>query len=130
MPFDWTNFLLLAEELATRADDAAKRTAISRAYYFVFHLAFARAESTAGPFQVGEGSHRWCCDKYANTYTRTRDQVCNQLWLAGDRIKRRRIKADYKEDVPRLLDEVNWTLEEARQFRENLALLDARYPLP
>jgi len=130
MPFDWTNFLHLAEELATRADEASKRTAISRAYYFVFHVAFSRAELTAGPFQVGEGSHRWCWDKYATTYVRTRDKICNELWLAGDRIKRRRIKADYKEDLPRLDDEVIWTLEEAHQFIANLADLDARYPLP
>jgi uncharacterized protein (UPF0332 family) len=130
MPFDWINFLRLAEELATRTDEASKRTAISRAYYFVFHLAFSRAESTAGPFQVGESSHRWCWDKYQSTYVKTRDKMCNQLWLAGDRIRRRRIKADYKEEIPRLQDEVTWTLEEAQQFLVNLAALDARYPLP
>jgi uncharacterized protein (UPF0332 family) len=130
MPFDWNNFLLLAEELAARADEASKRTAISRAYYFVFHLAFARAELTAGPFQVGESSHRWCWDKYANTYSKTRDKACNQLWLTGERIKRRRVKADYKQDLPRLEDEVRWTLEEAREFLINIRALNVNYPLP
>jgi len=33
MSFDWNNFLVLAEELGQRGDEAAKRTAISRAYY-------------------------------------------------------------------------------------------------
>jgi hypothetical protein len=130
MPFDWTNFLTLAEVLATRPDEAAKRTSISRAYYFVFHLANARAALTAGPFQAGESSHKWCWDKYANTYTRTRDPVCSRIWMSGERMKRTRTKADYKDDMPRLDDEVTWTLEEARRFQADMALLDARYPLP
>jgi hypothetical protein len=41
--FDWTEFLDLADDLAgRRGDPAAKRTAISRAYYASFHLASAR----------------------------------------------------------------------------------------
>jgi hypothetical protein len=48
MPFDWNDFLTLAEELAARDDQASKRTAISRAYYSVFHAANARAERTTG----------------------------------------------------------------------------------
>jgi uncharacterized protein (UPF0332 family) len=130
MPFDWTNFFVLAEDLARNNDEASKRSAISRAYYFVFHLAFARAESTAGQYRAGEPSHQWCWDKYANTYVATRDRVCNQIWLAGDRMKRSRMKADYKDEIPRLDDEVTRTLEEARQFPDQLAALDPRYPLP
>ena len=64
MPFEWAMYLTLAEELATRPDEASQRTAISRAYYFVFNLAFARAESTAGRCPVKEGRHAWCWNKY------------------------------------------------------------------
>ena len=39
MPFDWTEYARLAEELGTRADEASLRTAISRAYYSVYHQA-------------------------------------------------------------------------------------------
>jgi uncharacterized protein (UPF0332 family) len=130
MAFDWNNFLILAEEIATRGDEASKRTAISRAYYFVFHLALARAELTAGPFRVGENSHRWCWERYQDTYYKTRDKACNQLWMTGDRMKRRRVKADYKQDLPRLEDEVRWTIEEAREFLVNISMLNANYPLP
>jgi hypothetical protein len=130
MPFDWNNYLVLAEELAARADEASKRTAISRAYYFAFNLAFTRAQETAGPFLVGDNSHRWCWDKYQSTATSTGDRVSGSIWLAGDRMKRRRIKADYKSEMPRLNDEVNWTMQEAREFGDHLAILDARYPLP
>ena len=131
MPFDWTNFQILAEELATKNDEASKRSAISRAYYCVFNLAFARAESTAGAFPGGgDSSHRWCWEKYQDTASSTRDPMASALWLAGDRMKRRRIKADYKDDFPRLDDNVKWTIQDAREFRTHLAALDPRYPLP
>ncbi len=127
MPFDWNNYLILAEELATRTDEASKRTAISRAYYYVFNLAFARAESTAGSYPGREGYHSWCWSKYA----KASDRLCRQLGNDGSRMGRRRVKADYKAaDIPRLDDEVRLMLEEARQFGVDLAALNHRYPPP
>src|SRR5713226_3190713 len=103
MPFDWNNYLALAEELATRTDEASKRTAISRAYYCVFNLAFAQAESTAGPRPRGEHYHEWCWSKYENTP----DPSCQQLGIDGRRMKSRRVRADYYAgDFRRLDDEV------------------------
>jgi len=49
MPFDWNKFLSLAQQLATSSDEACKRTAISRAYYCVFNLAFARGVVSGVP---------------------------------------------------------------------------------
>jgi len=127
MPFDWNNYLILAEELGTKTDEASKRTAISRAYYCVFNLAFARAESTAGPHPVGETYHYWCWRMYKNTP----DRSCKQLGIDGDRMKRRRVNADYEAaDIPRLDDKVRRTLEDAHQFRRALEALDPRYPHP
>ena len=127
MPFDWNNYLTLARQLAAAVDEASKRTAVSRAYYCVFNLAFARAESTAGRFQGGEGSHVWCWRKYTNTA----DMSCKRLGNVGDRMRRRRVKADYKAaDIPRLPDEVNRMLLDADQFLLDLAALNPRYPLP
>ncbi|OFV93414.1 MAG: hypothetical protein A3H28_16370 [Acidobacteria bacterium RIFCSPLOWO2_02_FULL_61_28] len=129
MPFDWNKYFILGEELANRvnADEASKRTAISRAYYCVFNLAFARAETTAGSYPGGESYHNWCWSKYE----KTRDRSCNQLGHSGVRMKRLRVKADYKAaDDPRLDDEVLRMLEDARQFMIDLAALDPRYPLP
>ena len=36
---------MLAEELGQRTDEASLRSALSRAYYFVYHLALQRAEA-------------------------------------------------------------------------------------
>jgi len=127
MPFDWNNYLTLAEDLATRTDEASKRTAISRAYYCVFNLAYARAESSAGHKPDRESYHNWCWNKYKNTP----DKLCKQLGVNGDRMKSRRVNADYKPtDNPRLDDEVQRMLEDARQFVRELASLQPTYPLP
>ncbi len=127
MPFDWNNYLTLAEELATRADEASKRTAISRAYYCVFNLAFTRAVNTAGRYPGGESYHKWCWSKYEGTP----DESCRQLGIDGSRMAQRRVRADYKDaDIHRLDDKVGRMLEDARQFRTDLAALNPRYPLP
>jgi hypothetical protein len=127
MPFDWNEYLVLARQLAAANDDASKRSAISRAYYFVFNIAFARAEATAGRHPKGETFHKWCWDKYRNTP----DMNCRKLGIDGEHMKYRRVKVDYKSaDIPRLDDEVRRMLLEAQQFRANLAALNPRYPLP
>ncbi len=53
--FVWTDYLVLAERLAARdADEAALRTAISRAYYAAYHRAstYVRANILVPPRSV------------------------------------------------------------------------------
>ena len=129
MPFDFNDYLTVAEELAANGDEGSKRSAISRAYYSVYHLALKRAETNVGPHprNSGKGSHQWCWDLYLTTP----HHACRQLAADGDRMKRLRVKADYKPaDIPRLDDEVARILQDARQFRSEISARDARYPEP
>jgi len=127
MPFNWNDLLTLADELATKIDEASKRTAISRAYYCVYNLAFARAVATVGPKPRDAPYHQWCWDQYISTP----DLACRHLGIAGQRMKDRRVKADYHAaDIRRLHDEVQRTLAEAHQFLADLATLNPGYPLP
>ena len=127
MAFDWNDFLSLAQELARSKDEAAKRTAISRAYYCVFNLAFARAESTGCRYPRGEGYHQWCWRKYSDTP----DSSCRKLGLEGNRMLALRVRADYNAgDIRRLDDTVVRMLTDAQQFLAVLAALNPRYPLP
>ena len=127
MSFDWKEFLSLAEELSANAGEAANRTAISRAYYCAFNFAFARAESTVGKKPWDVASHKWCWEQYK----RTSNSLCRRLGNAGDRMKRMRVNADYsKTDMPRLNEEVQRILEDARQFLSDLNALDLKYPRP
>lgn len=45
MSFDWREYLNLASILSGNADEASQRTAISRAYYAVFHAATLHAKA-------------------------------------------------------------------------------------
>ncbi len=127
MAFDWNQFLALAEELADRADDASKRTAISRAYYCIFNLAFARAETSGCTKPKGVSYHQWCWEQYTNSG----DWSCKQLGLDGDRMRWLRVKADYKEaEIYRLDDKVRRMLQDAHEFLKDLAALDPTFPRP
>src|SRR5437773_3655425 len=127
MPFDWNSFLALAKDLAGRPDDdASRRTAISRAYYCVFNLAFDRAMSTGCHYPGGEGRHQWCWRQYSQS----QDRSCAKLGAKGDRMKRMRVKADYEAaDIPQLDAQTTRVLTDAQQFLAALTKLNPRYPL-
>ena len=138
MPFDFNEFLTLAEELARRNDEASKRSSISRAYYTVYHLAFPRAETNVGPYRTRRGAtrlpqhknmpaHAWCWQQYIDT----NDIDCGQLGVDGNRMKIRRHTADYdSRDIPSLDAEVQRQLEDARQFQADIAALNQQFPRP
>jgi hypothetical protein len=127
MPFDWTNYLILAEDLAEKPDEASKRTAISRAYYFVYNIASDRDLANGGRFPGGESSHHWCWNKYQ----KGPDPTCIQLGINGQRMKARREWADYKKvHKPRIDDEVQLMLQEVRDFQRDFGNLPPRFPLP
>lgn len=55
--FDWAGYLSLADYLASRPDEAARRSAISRAYYYVYNIALRRAEQNGFVAIRGESTH-------------------------------------------------------------------------
>lgn len=127
MPFDWNDFLTLASQLAPKHDEASKRTAIGRAYYCIYNIASARAELRCGPRPRNTSSHQWCWEQYK----RTPNSACARLGTTGDRLKRMRQRADYKNaPIARLDEQVQSVLDDAREFLEGFALLDAKFPCP
>ena len=128
MPFDWLEFFTLAQELALRGDEASKRTAISRAYYFVFHLAYVRAVRNCGPKPSGPPpTHAWCWEKFINTA----DAGCAALGVEGDRLKQLRHRVDYKNGTIQRLDEVcQRMIMDVQHFHADFVALNARFPTP
>ena len=91
MPFSWVDYLSLAERLLPGTDEADRRTAISRAYYAVFNLANAWLESRRPlPLTVG-GRHEQVWAEF-NKGSAAAQQVARN----GERLKQRRVKADYR----------------------------------
>jgi len=126
MPFDWMEYLRLAQTLAANGDEASKRTAISRAYYFVFNLAYARVEDNCGRKPPGPpGIHAWCWEKYSSN----RQAVCRALGIEGSRLKRLRHDADYKKnDIRRLDDVCNRMLTDVQRFHADFVNMDPALP--
>lgn len=128
MPFDWQEFLNLAETLLQTNTDAAHRSAISRAYYSIFNVARERAErnNCVFPPDADGGMHKKCW----NVYKRGPDPTCKQLGVDGGRLAETRVRADYKNgDYVRLAEEAAQVIRDARSFRNRLNALDQRYPL-
>jgi hypothetical protein len=123
MPFNWIDFLTLAQNLAANGDAASKRTAMSRAYYCIFHLAYARAVANCGPKPAGVTTHAWCWDKF------TTNAACSALGTEGDRLKRLRHKADYdSHDITRLDVECARMIADVQQLHADLSALAANLP--
>ncbi len=123
-PFSWSDYLRLAEELAQRADNSALRCAVSRAYYYVYHLALERARSNGFQASPGEGTHiqLW------RTFDRSPDNGCKKLSVIALRLKQKRERADYSDYYHRIKEDVQVALQEARDFASKLEAVPVRFP--
>lgn len=125
MPFNWLDFLTLAQNLAANGDAASKRTAMSRAYYCIFNLAYQRAVTNYGPKPAGVTTHFWCWDKFITNP----NPACSALGTEGDRLKRLRTKVDYNSnDITRLDRECARMIADVQQFHADLSTLAANLP--
>lgn len=124
MSFSWSDYLKLAQKLVVIDDEAAQRSAISRAYYFVFHLAQERAINNGLVLQKMDGHKQtWNCFIFSP------DSDCKKLGLAGQRLRDRRNKADYDEPYRgRITEEAGEAVTDAIEFSANLQSLPARHP--
>jgi len=125
-PFDWSEYFTLADALGKRPDEASLRSAISRAYYFVYHLGLARAMANGYQRAPGEPSHiqLW------RLFSDNPEGICQKLAQIANRLKQKRERADYDTTFPRIDEEVPIMLAEARHFAKLLATLPTRHPSP
>lgn len=125
-PFDWSEYLRLAGELGRRADEASLRSAISRAYYYVYHLAMARAEANSFKPVGGEGTHT----QLWRLFSMSPEPDCQRLARIARRLKAQRERADYENYFARVVEEVPALLEDVQEFVGLLARLHPRHPSP
>ena len=122
MAFDWGDYLTLAKELRTRNDEAAKRTAISRAYYCVFNKAADYAQRKLNyQYSVYQPSHIpvWkCFEGKGITFKAIRD--------SGIRLKEAREKADYHSEFANIDNSLTQAIKDAENALSNLSSIEAR----
>ena len=110
-PFDWDDFLRLAVRQARSPKEATRRTAISRAYYAVYHAASA--------FIRRKGLHpaasRLTHEIVWKILTADPDPNRAAVGVRGDLLKKVRVDADYREPFPGdLAAKTTWAVREAR----------------
>jgi len=124
-PFDWSEYQKLADELARRPEESCLRTAIGRAYYYVFHLAKKRVEANGFYIIRGADTHKQVWEKYNNSL----EFDCKKLGEIANRLKEKRLRADYEEHYARIADDLQIVLTEARDFAARIARLHPRFPV-
>lgn len=118
--FEWASYHTLARELAARSnDEAALRTAVSRAYYAAFCRArnFLRRE---GVDTDDMRSHRALWSRYV-VHSDPSYQAIGDL---GDYIRRHRILADYGDEFPNLAPAAEETVLIADRLLRSLSTLE------
>jgi hypothetical protein len=124
--FDWFQYFRLAEELAKRTDDSALRSALSRAYYYVFHLGLQRAQKNGFTFSDSEGTHK----QLWRIFKLSPEPDCQKLGEIAGRLKEKRRRADYESNYARLADEIPLMMADAQDFAARLQRLNPRHPNP
>ena len=108
--FNWADYLTLAEGLAQRQDEAALRSAISRAYYSSYCKVRNHLRESA--INVPTNNHKWLWDHFRNSD----DEEMRNLGLNGDRLRLARNRADYENVYHGLASNVSTALIRARQI--------------
>jgi hypothetical protein len=128
--FDWLGYLTLAKELRKREqDEAAIRTSISRAYYATYHKArefldqrnvhITRVSSGPGGAQTFN-TH----DALWKAFSDSKDVTWRKVGEEGDRLKRKRVMADYESYINKLVPNVaDETLQKADRILQLLSTL-------
>ena len=117
MAFDWSRFLVLAEELGRRRNDAAAlRSAISRAYYAAFCSARRRLRQDGLVIPSTGVAHRLVWNHYNNANA----QQWRAIGIAGERLRRARNRADYNDYFPQLASTARISLARARHIIASL----------
>jgi hypothetical protein len=128
MVFDWKEYLKFAKKLSEQQDEAAMRSAVSRAYYCAYNLALSRARANKYRSPEDTGSHDALWELYKRNAMEHRLQSCDQLASIGARLKRKRVQADYRDNFARLPEAVKDAIEDAEQCVALLSALDPRFP--
>lgn len=116
MLFDWGAYLQLADELSARPDEAAQRSAISRADYAALGKARELLESEGESFTSSDKLHFliW------QTFTKSPDDRRYYIGIDGRRLRINRNTADYESMMTDPRARAEQAVRKARSVLESL----------
>lgn len=106
MAFDWDTYLAIAKDFQTKTDgqpqnntnEAIQRTAISRAYYAVYHLAVDYAKAHLGYIPNQGGHNQFHADIRSVYQSQLGNPDHQEVKKMLARLHKARIDSDYKAD--------------------------------
>lgn len=112
MPFNWRDYLSLAQELSQRQDEAAIRSAISRAYYAALCSARLYLETQGKTIStMGADSHSQIWNAFQG-----KGKAANAVFQRGQSLKRHRQRADYENEVVSLSNDIIAAIKDAEMI--------------
>lgn len=124
-PFDWEDYLVFAEDLQkNRADDAALRSAVSRAYYTAYNLAVRFLENRHLAVKSFGNKH----EAVWNEFQRGPGKDWKAVYKIGDSLKKRRVDADYFLTQKKWTEEVKVAIAEAKNIQHWLRQIASQQP--
>jgi uncharacterized protein (UPF0332 family) len=119
MAFQWEDYLILAEDLGgDENDEAALRCAVSRAYYAAFHVAKDFLNGLDDPaLKVSENKQSIHYEVWKAFLGRGRHW--ESVYNNGDRLRKRRVDADYEPEPKYPNGKLkNWSKEVEQSLHE------------
>jgi uncharacterized protein (UPF0332 family) len=113
--FQWTNYLTIAKELSEKEGEEYKRTAISRAYYSAFHEARSFLQRKGLSYTSRDYVHSFVWGAFSKFPKEAR-----KIAAKGDRLKYKRQRADYDDEIPGLNNLTKAAIQEAEDISEAL----------
>ena len=120
--FNWADYLELADNLLEQNNEAAYRSAVSRAYYATYNRAVQKLIEEGQMFRSDPSEpqkHKAIWDFYRNSYDPPRLQV----GVGGDRLRRSRTDADYNASTPVTLSDAKSRVKNAKYLYTSIERL-------
>ncbi len=114
--FDWITYLTLARTLAEEAEESCKRSAISRAYYAAYNCALAYCNTHNIQITKNRGLHEDLWD----AFDRQNSMILTTVQTKGDRLRVRRNRVDYDDEVSGLSSLVEHSLNDSHDILRSL----------
>lgn len=131
MSFDWSEYLTLAQELASQTErsslqEARLRSAVSRAYYAAFRTARNHLRDKAGKtnWELTQGNtHQNVIDLFTDLYNKSNNQGHLLIAQMLRDLRSARNKTDYNDTVPHLKGLTSSVLLQAQRIISSLSTL-------
>lgn len=115
--FNWPDYFDLSEELLQCEGEAYQRSAVSRAYYALFHSARGKLifwSEWNPPQEASDHEYLW------ETFSKKYDSESKQVGQLGDRLRKVRNKVDYADRIKDVSDVVEVAMINARNLKTAL----------